>query len=534
MIADTMHSMPADLLLRGGRVYTFDPGQPTASAIAVREGRILAVGEDLDGLVASGTRTIELGGRAVVPGFVDAHIHFGSFALSLEEADLDAAATLEAGLVLLRGAAERLAPGAWLQGRGWDRNRWGRLPTATDLDSAIGDRPAALSSHDGHSLWLSSAAMRAGGLDASTQSPPGGVIEHDERGEPSGVVFENAQDLVDPHIPEPTPAELTRAIANAQRIAAAAGLTGLHNLEGERSLAAFRELEAAGDLTLRVFHGVAYSQLAAAPQLGLRTGAGSDLLRIGPVKLFSDGALGSRTAYLLEPYEGRDDGYRGIATLQPEELCAAMRLATEAGLDVAVHAIGDAAVRSVLDAVEATRRDYPTFAERLVRIEHAQLVHPDDVPRFAQLGVIASMQPIHAVADWRAADALWGARARHGYAWRPLLQAGAVLALGTDAPVERIEPLLSLHAATTRVGPDGEPAGGWYPEHALSLTEAIDAYTRGSAAAERASDRRGCLAAGYDADLVVLAPDPFVLEPAALRETRVAMTVVGGRTVFEA
>ena len=210
-----------------------------------------------------------------------------------------------------------------------------------------------------------------------------------------------------------------------------------------------------------------------------------------------------------------------------------MRLATEAGLDVAVHAIGDAAVRSVLDAVESTRREHPTFAERLVRIEHAQLVHPDDVPRFAQLGVIASMQPIHAVADWRAADAHWGARARHGYAWRPLLQAGAVLAFGTDAPVERIEPLLSLHAATTRVDPDDEPAGGWYPEHALSLTEAVEAYTRGSAAAERASDRRGCLAPGYDADLVVLAPDPFGLEPAALRETRVEMTIVGGRTVFE-
>jgi predicted amidohydrolase YtcJ len=533
IIADTMQSMPAELLLTGGTVYTFDAKRPRASSIAIQGGRITAVGDDLDHLRGPATHEVKLEGRAVVPGFVDAHVHFGSYALGLERVNLDPAGTLEDGLAILRSASERLPGGRWLRGRGWDRNRWGRLPAAADLEYAIGHRPAALDSHDGHSVWLSPSAMRIVGLTRASQSPPGGVIERDEHGEPTGVVFENAQDLVDDKVPEPTAEELSAAISRALPIAAAAGLTGVHNLEGSDSLTAFRKLEAAGELTLRVYHGVARSQLRHAREQQLGTGAGSDWVRIGPVKLFSDGALGSRTAHLLEPYEGQTDGYRGVPTLTSDELCEAMRQAADAQLDVAVHAIGDAAVRCVLDAVEATRAEHAGFNERLVRIEHGQLVDPSDVPRFARLGVIASMQPIHAIADWRAADAHWGARSKHGYAWRDLLNAGATLAFGTDAPVEHIEPLLSLHAATTRVGPDGEPAAGWYPEQRLTLSEAVAAYTRGSATAERAADRRGLLADGYDADLVVLDPDPFDRDPDELRFARVAMTVVGGRVVFE-
>jgi predicted amidohydrolase YtcJ len=286
-------------------------------------------------------------------------------------------------------------------------------------------------------------------------------------------------------------------------------------------------------LTLRVYHGVARGELPRARERGLTTGAGSEWLRLGPVKLFSDGALGSRTAYLLEPYVGRPDGYRGLATIEPVELADAMRTAADAELDVAVHAIGDAAVRSVLDTFEQTRAAYPALAERMLRIEHSQLVHPRDVPRYASLGVIASMQPVHATSDWRAADAHWGERARYGYAWRALLTAGATLAFGTDAPVEGIEPLASLYAATTRLDRHGEPSGGWYPEQALSLAEAVRAYTSGSAVAERASARRGSLRPGNDADLVVLTPDPFPLDPSALRQTRVALTVVGGQITYE-
>ena len=536
MIADyDCCAMRADMLLRGGMVYTMDPAAPRARTLAVANGTILACSDDpLDELEGRGTRVIDLAGRAVVPGFVDAHIHFGHYALARQQVDLDGAASLDDGLALLRRASARLAGGAWLRGRGWDRNRWGCLPTAAELDRAVGERPAALSSHDGHSMWLSSTALQIAGIRRETPDPPGGVIQRDDAGEPTGVLFENAQDLARRRIPEPSDDELRAAIRAALPLAAAAGLTGLHNLEDQRSRQAFEALEAAGELSLRVYQGVSRGELRHARERGLRTGAGSKRVRIGPVKLFSDGALGSRTAHLLEPYEGHADGYCGVPTMQPGEIAEHMRLAAEAELDVAVHAIGDAAVRTVLDAFEQTRTTHPRLLERMLRIEHAQLVHPDDVRRFAQLGVIASMQPIHAKEDWRAADAHWGSSARHGYAWRDLLGAGAVLALGTDAPVERMEPLKNLYAATTRIDPEGQPDGGWYPEQRLTLDEAVRGYTLGSAIAERASGRRGTLAPGKDADFVVLSPDPFGLPADALLDTRVELAVVAGRPVFEA
>jgi predicted amidohydrolase YtcJ len=475
---------------------------------------------------------IDLEGAAVVPGFVDSHVHFGHFALARQQVDLDAAATLDQAFAILQQRARELPPAAWIQGRGWDRNRWGRLPTRHDLDRATGGRAAALSSHDGHSLWLSSAALQAAGLTRDTPAPAGGVIERETDGQPAGVVFENAQDLVRPRIPEPTDAELRSAVEEALKLAGSFGLTGIHNLEDARTRRAFQAIEAAGQLTLRVCHGVARGELKEARERGLRSGAGSDLVRIGPVKLFADGALGSRTAWMLEPYEGTsDEGYRGVSTLEPAELDEALHLAADAGLDVAVHAIGDAAVRGVLDAYERNQEAYPPLRQRLLRIEHAQIVHPDDVPRFAKLGVIASMQPIHATADWRTADEHWGSRSRHGYAWRSLLQAGATLAFGTDAPVESIEPLVSLHAATTRRDTSGEPANGWYPQERLTLEEAVRAYTRGAAAAEGALARRGMLSAGMDADLVVLDRDPFAADD--IGQIRVALTMVGGRITFE-
>ena len=528
--------MQADVLLKGAHLVTQDRRQPRARSLAIGHGRIFAVGtadDELDDLIGPNTRVLQPDNAAVVPGFVDAHVHFGHYALARRQVDLDAAPTLEDGLELIRTAGERFGDStAWVQGRGWDRNRWGRLPTRTDLDSAVGSRPAALSSHDGHSLWLNSAAVQRAGITADTSDPAGGVIERDPTGEPTGVLFENAQDLAREHIPEASDRELRESIREALVAASAAGLTGIHNLEDARTRRAFQALEAAGELTLRVYHGVPRGELQQARERGLRTGAGSDWLRIGPVKLFSDGALGSRTAFMLEPYVGRNDAYRGVPTLAPDELDDALRVAADAELDVAVHAIGDAAVRSVLDAFERSKQSYPPFRQRLVRIEHAQLVDPADRPRFRELGVVASMQPIHATADWRTAEQHWGARSRHGYAWRELLDAGATLAFGTDAPVEHIEPLLSLYAATTRRDPGGEPAGGWYPEQRLSLEEAVRAYTLGSAAAERAAGRRGTLAAGMDADLVVLEPDPFGQPTEMLRETRVVLTIVGGQITF--
>jgi hypothetical protein len=519
--------MQADLLLRGGAIYTMDPRLPQTRALAISDGRIVASGDGpFDELRGPRTRIVELHGRAVVPGFVDAHIHFASFGLTRGQLNLDVAATLEDGLRLAANAAVQLQDGAWLHGRGWDRNRWGRLPTAADLDRAIGARPAVLTSHDGHAVWLSSSAMHAAGIDRDAPTPNGGVIERDTSGEPTGVFFETAQDLVRGHIPEPTDAEVRAAILEALKIAAAAGLSGIHNLEDSRSRRAFESLEAAGELTLRVYHGLPRGELRKARDQQLRTGLGSDWFRIGPVKLFADGALGSRTAHLLAPYEGRAaDDYRGVPTMTANELADDMRRAADARLDLAIHAIGDAAVRAVLDAYASTRTEYPSLAERMLRIEHAQLIDAADLPRLRQLGAIASMQPIHALADRETADMHWGARAEHGYAWRSVVDSGATLALGTDAPVESVEPLLNLHAATTR--------GGWYPAQRLTLEQAVRAYTVGSAVAERASERRGRLVPGMDADLAVLSLDPFPEEPAALLDTRVDLTIVGGRVTFE-
>ncbi len=529
--------MQAELLLRGATAYTFDRRQPRARSLAIGGGRVLAVGstrDALDDLHGPATRVIELPGAALVPGFVDAHIHFGHFAVSRQQLDLDAAASLNQGLADIRREAERLAADVWLQGRGWDRNRWGRLPTRADLDVVVGARPVALSSHDGHALWLSSAALAAAGIGRETVDPAGGVIERDASGEPSGVLFETAQYLVRASFPEPSERELSAAIRDALRTASAAGLTGLHNFEDARTRRAFQSLEAAGELTVRVYHGVPRDELAEAREDGLWTGAGSDWLRVGPVKLFADGALGSRTAWLLEAYEGRaDDDYRGVATLSAEELELDLHAAADAGLDIAVHAIGDAAVRRVLDVYEQAREAYPTLRQRLLRIEHAQLVHADDVGRFGELGVIASMQPIHATADRHAADEHWGERARHAYAWRELGAAGAALAFGTDAPVECIEPLLNLYAATTRRDSNRATEDAWFPEQCIGLEEAIRAYTRGSAMAERAAGRRGRLAVGMDADLVALGPDPFGVPPDALLQTHVLLTMVGGQITFE-
>jgi predicted amidohydrolase YtcJ len=528
--------MHADALFTGGAVYTQDPSVPRAEALATRAERILAVGSaaELADLRGPGTRVVNLAGRALLPGFVDAHIHFGAFAMSRRQLDLESAATLEQGLATLRATASGLPAQRWIEGRGWDRNRWGRLPTAAELDSAVGARPAALRSHDGHSLWVSTAALQQAGITRNTPDPPGGRVERDESGEPIGILFETARRLAWSAMPAATVAEMVDAIREALPVAAAAGLTGIHNLEDRVSLRAFGALRRAEELSLRVFHGVPHEALSAAIDAGLETGLGDEWLRIGLLKLFADGALGSHTAHVLEPYIGQaSEGNRGLPRLSSDELRENLGRAARAGLGVAVHAIGDAAVRSVLDAMEWARRNEPAAdaAATIFRVEHAQLIDPADVPRFAELDVVASMQPIHAVGDWRAADALWGARAGFGYAWRSLLDAGALLAFGTDAPIEPIEPLRSLHAAVTRQEPSGEPAGGWYPEQRLSLAEAIRAYTVGAVQAERGLGSRGTLTSGKLADLVVLSRDPFAVEPAALLETNVDVTMVGGRIV---
>jgi predicted amidohydrolase YtcJ len=394
-----------------------------------------------------------------------------------------------------------------------------------------GGRPVCLFSHDHHAVWASTPALELAGIRRDTPDPPGGRIVREADGAPSGILLEAAGQPIRDLVDRPSLETSVAALREGQRTLSPLGLTALHNFEAARARAALEILDAAGELRLRVFAGLARDELEAAVRLGLRTGFGNERLRIGLLKLFADGALGSGTAAMLAPYEDRPDD-RGIATIELPELAGLIRQARDAGIGVATHAIGDAAVRTVLDAAETVRDDSDGQGQ-ILRVEHAQLVHPDDVPRFGRLGVVASMQPVHATTDMRTADRRWGARCGTAYAWRALRDAGAHLAFGTDCPVEPADPLKGVHAAVTRQR-DGRPAAGWYPEQRLTVAEAIHAYTLGSARAAGLGHEHGSIAPGKLADLAVLTSDPYTIPPAELEETAVALTVFDGQVVYTA
>lgn len=529
---------PLDLLLLNGVVHA-RPGDAPHQAIGVRDRRVVAIGSNLRLREAAGstTRVVDLGGRAVLLGFVDSHVHFLSWCLGLRRVQLEGVARLDQALAAVAEAVGRAPDGAWIEGWGWNKNLWGGFPSRADLDRVAPRHPVALTSKDGHALWVNSLALRAAGIDAHTLDPDGGRIVRDERGVPSGVLLERAQERVRSVVPQPSVDVCIAALREGLPAALARGLTGICELgapevQHDTLVAAYRAIQQGGELPLRVSLGIPHDLFGHAAILGIWSGFGSARLRIGPLKIFTDGALGPQTAAMLEPYEGSDD--RGIPTIERASLEQALQHARRSGIGVALHAIGDAAIRGALDALEATARSVAAPpGTPPPRIEHAQLVHPDDVPRFAQLGVIASMQPIHATSDMEMADRHWGRRARHAYAWRSLIDAGATLAFGTDAPVERIEPLHSLYAAVTRQRENGEPSGGWYPEQCLTLAEAVRAYTHGSAIAGGFERDQGELTPGMLADFVVLADDVFSAPPETLLRTRVEITAIGGEIAFE-
>lgn len=526
--------MHADLILYNGAVRTMDAAMPLAEALAIKGERICAVGrtQEMEALAGPATRRLDLAGRTVLPGFIDAHVHFTGHGLRLQRVNLTGAASLEEALARVRAAVGHVREGEWLLGAGWNYNEWPNpvRPTAADLERVAPHVPVALSSKDGHSIWLNTAALRLAGINASTPEMPGGQILRDAAGAPTGILTERAQELIYRVIPEPSAAQLLAAARAAVADAARLGVTGAHNCEGPQAFTALQQLAEAGELSVRVWQMLPMEMLDAALKLGLRTGYGNEWLRIGHVKMFADGALGSRTAEMLAPYEGEPTNY-GVAAHSSEELYAAASAAARGRLASAIHAIGDAANRRVLDIYERLTAEGLGGGLRQ-RIEHVQLLAPDDTARFARLGVIASMQPIHATQDMRMAERHWGARSRWGYAWRSLLRSGARLAFGTDCPVESLDPLPNLYAAITRRRADGTPPEGWYPQEKLTLDEAIYAYTMGSAYASGEEHIKGSLTPGKLADLVVLSRDIYATEPEALLETQVDLTFVGGRSVY--
>jgi predicted amidohydrolase YtcJ len=544
--------MLATLVLTNGHFYTMDPAQPGVEAVAIRDEVIVATGrnEEMRALLAPGGEWLDLGGRAVTPGLVDAHVHFQSFALNLQRVELHEVPAKEEALRRLREAAHQVATSGWLLGRGWTQELWeGRaFPTAADLDAVAGDMPVYLAHKSGHAAWVNSRALQLAGIGAGTPDPPGGQIQRDSSGAPTGILFESAMELVAYLIPPATAIDVATAMRAAQPVCWQAGLTGLHEFDGRTSFEALQMLHEAGELGLRVVKNIPVYRLDHAIGVGLRSGFGDDWLRIGGVKIFADGALGPRTAYMIAPYEGEPEN-RGIAVTDKEEMMALAAEASAHGLSLTIHAIGDRANHDVLDVYEAVRRQelaasgLPNesqgaalaqairrmHAPQRHRIEHVQIIHPEDQPRLAALGVIASMQPSHATSDMEMADRYWGERARHSYAFRTMLESGATLVFGSDSPIEPIAPLPGIYAAVSRRRADGSPGpDGWYPEQRLTLAEAVRAFTLAAAETSGQAARQGSITSGKLADLTVYNQDIFALPPEALLETEIVATISGG------
>ncbi|NTV65904.1 MAG: amidohydrolase, partial [Oscillochloris sp.] len=522
-------------------------GAAADAASAVAGAAAAAGAEAVSAAAAAGAVTagagrsegLNLNGRAVLPGLTDAHVHITYQGEASREVRLNGATSIAEAVGQVTTGLARLATGLWLRGSGWDHAAWGgQWPSRGDLDAISPHTPIILSRKDGHSLWVNSAALRAAGITAETPDPVGGQIQRDRHGEPTGILLESAMELVRAVLPPAGPAERQAAIRLALREALSYGITSIHvppalrPSDGRETLSDLQALRGRGELEVRCLAHLAASDLDAALSVGLRSGLGDNWLRVGGLKIFADGSLGSESAEMLSHYEGRR--HLGIATLTRSELEDLVARANAGGISVIVHAIGDAANRKVLDAIELARmaNDAPALALPN-RIEHCQVLHPRDIPRFAQLGVIASMQPIHATSDMAMADELWGARCAHAYAWRALRDSGATLAFGSDAPVETMNPWPGVHAAVTRQRPGGYPEGGWYPAQRLTAGEALEAYCVGPAVASGEASSKGRLAVGMLADIAVLTGDPFRSAPGELHAITAAMTLVEGKVVFE-
>jgi predicted amidohydrolase YtcJ len=525
-------------LLYNANIYTFDESQPKASAMLIAGGRIIAVGEKdvLESLAHGKLEKQDMQGKTILPGLTDAHLHIQYYALFLGKIDCETKTKEEC----LRRVAERVKKakfGEWILGHGWNHNEWsaeGELPTADELDVLAPNNPVYLTAKSLHSAWANTSALNLANITNDTPNPKDGVIQRDHKGRATGVLLETAMKLIDDILPEPSTAEIANAIEAAQPIFWKMGLTGVHDFDRRESFMALQQLHAQGKLKLRVNKNIPVDSLDHACELGLSTGFGDDWLWVGSVKAFMDGALGQHTAAMFQPYLNEPEN-RGILNMDGEELFEHCRRAADVGLSMAVHAIGDCANHEVLNAYQQLRayereNGLPHLRHR---IEHVQVLHPDDAARFAQLNIIASMQPIHAPSDMFTADRLWGDRSALAYAWRTQLNFGAHLAFGSDAPVESPNPFLGLHAAVTRRRADGSPsADGWYPEQKLTITEALSAYTLGAAYAANAEHRLGKLAENYLADLIVLDQDIFSIDPNDLLTMNAASTMVNGEWVY--
>lgn len=530
--------MKADLILYNGRVYTVDPVRPWAEAVACRDGRIVTVGSNDDVLELAGpqTNSIDVGRRLVLPGLTDAHVHFLQYAIRRYQVSLFGVADFDEVRRRITAAVSTAEPGQWIVGWGWDENLWDVRPIAAHLDDVAPINPVALARMDMHTWWVNSQALQQASVDRHTPDPAESRIERDEAGNPTGILREwNAIELVEKHIPQPSSATLEKKLRSTIAEAHRFGVTGIHDQrverEGQQSFRLMQSLWRRGELKLRVHLNIAADYLAEAAVLGLQPGFGDDRLWLGHVKAFADGTMGSRTAWMLAPFEGEPHNV-GLAVTPVEKLWQLAVRAGEAGFPLSVHAIGDRAVREVLDVF--TERQTAEPAARLTlphRIEHVQLIHPDDLSRAGARGVMASVQPVHLLTDWPTADLVWGERARYAYAFRSLLEHGTRLAFGSDAPVAPFNPMLGIYAAVMRQDERGKPEAGWYPEERLTVAEAIHGYTMGPAFLAGKERHQGSITPGKWADLIVLSRNLFEIPAAEIAGVSVDFTVFAGEIV---
>lgn len=519
----------------GARIWTADPARPWATALAVSGERITAVGSDAEirAVLPRGARVLDARGAMVVPGFIDSHVHFLSGGFQLTSVQLRNARTPAEFIRRLADFARTQPPGAWIQGGDWDHQNWGgELPDRRWIDSVTPRNPVFVSRLDGHMALANSEALRLAGVSAATSDVPGGTIVRDAGGAPTGILKDNAQELVTRVVPEPSGAASDRALDAAMRYVAERGVVAVVHMGTWGDLSVFERAHREGRLSTRIYAAVPLSTWERLRDTVMSRGRGDDWLGIGALKGFVDGSLGSHTAAMLAPFSDAP-GDTGLFVSTPEELYRWTSGADRAGLHVMVHAIGDRANRLQLDIFERVARENPAH-DRRFRIEHAQHLAPVDIPRFARLRVIASMQPYHAIDDGRWAESVIGyRRARTTYAFRSLLDAGARLAFGSDWSVAPPTPLEGIYAAVARRTLDGKHPDGWIPGERITVEEALRAYTIDAAYAAFADQKRGSLVPGKLADLVILDRDITRVPPDSIRDARVLLTMVGGRVVYE-
>ncbi len=530
---------PADLILVNGRIYTVDDSRPMVSALAVRNGRILLAGADREirALAGARTRVVDVGGGTVIPGMVDAHAHLLGLGTSLRNVQLAGSKSYDEAITRVAERAKSVKPGEWILGRGWDQNLWPdkQFPNHEALSRAFPSNPVVLTRIDGHAILANAMAMRAARITAATRDPEGGRIVRNPDGSPAGVFVDNAEDLVGRAIPATTASQSSGAIVAAIAEANKWGLVGIHDAgASKRTIDIYESLAREGKFNLRNY--VLVSGDSASVRWSLARGPRSALydgrVWIRSIKLYADGALGSRGAALLAPYSD-DAGNTGLLVTPPADIQRIATAALRRGFQVGVHAIGDRGNRIVLDAFDASLRAVPT-ADHRFRVEHGQVISPEDIPRFAKLGVIPSMQASHQTSDMRWAEGRVGPeRIKGAYAWRSLLNSGVIIPNGSDFPVEEVNPLISFHSAVSRQDQSSWPPGGWYPEQVMTRAEALKSMTIWPAYAGFQEKVMGSLAPGKYADFVILDRDIMTVPEGEILQARVMSTWLGGKSVYE-